>query len=200
MKLCCKCKTKKPTNAFYANKRMKDGFNTFCIVCHKEDNIKRKLLNRSNIDFKTAEAVAKKQYRATNAEQHKAYMKQWHADNTEHIKNYRRQYNHVNKEKNAQYRILNKHKVNARTRKRQAAKLKRTPKWLTQDDLWMMEQAYELAVLRTKLFGFSWEVDHIIPLQGKNVSGLHVPTNLQVIPMIVNRSKSFKYGEHDAVY
>jgi hypothetical protein len=65
----------------------------------------------------------------------------------------------------------------------------RYPKWITADDRWMIEQAYELAALRTKIFGFSWHVDHIAPLQGKTVSGLHVPTNLQVIPAVDNIRK-----------
>jgi hypothetical protein len=73
--------------------------------------------------------------------------------------------------------------------KRKAAQLNRTPAWLTPDDNWMIEQAYELAAIRTKMFGFSWHVDHIIPLQGKTVSGLHVPTNLQVIPAVDNIRK-----------
>lgn len=77
--------------------------------------------------------------------------------------------------------------------KRHASKMQRTPAWLTPDDLWMMEQAYELAALRTKIFGFAWHVDHVIPLQGKTVSGLHVPTNLQVISGAENVSKANKW-------
>lgn len=79
-------------------------------------------------------------------------------------------------------------KYNA-TAKRRAARIKRTPKWLTKDDLWLIKQAYELAALRTKQFGFKWHVDHIIPLQGKLVSGLHVIENLQVIPGTENIKK-----------
>ena len=87
----------------------------------------------------------------------------------------------------------NPHKKLARTRKRQAAKLNRTPKWLTADDFFMIEEAYHLAKLRTELTGISWHVDHILPLQGRKVSGLHVPANLQVIPAKINLHKSNKH-------
>lgn len=92
------------------------------------------------------------------------------------------------------YAQENKHKINASVAKREAAKLQRTPKWLTDDDLWMVEQAYELAAQRTKLFGFAWHVDHIVPLQGKTASGLHTPVNLQVIPWVENLRKGNRLG------
>lgn len=93
------------------------------------------------------------------------------------------------------YKIRNPHKVLANTIKRRVSKIKRTPLWLTADDFWMIEQAYDIAALRTKMLGFSWHVDHIIPLQGKTVSGLHVPLNLQVIPWIDNVTKANKFEE-----
>lgn len=88
------------------------------------------------------------------------------------------------------WKASNTAKVRAYTAKRRAAKIQRTPNWLSSFDLWVFEEAYELAALRTKLFGFSWHVDHIIPLQGEKVSGLHVPTNIQVISWIDNVSKA----------
>ena len=87
------------------------------------------------------------------------------------------------------YAQENKDAINAAVAKRKAAKLQRTPSWLTEDDLWMIEQAYELAVIRTEVFGFAWHVDHVYPLQGKLVSGLHTPCNLQVIPWQENLRK-----------
>jgi len=59
--------------------------------------------------------------------------------------------------------------------------------------MWMIEEAYELAKLRTKLFGVRWEVDHIVPLRGNKVSGLHVPWNLRVVTYKENRVKSNSY-------
>jgi len=91
------------------------------------------------------------------------------------------------------YKKNNPSKTLALGAKRRSAQLKRTPTWLTENDHWMIEQAYELSVLRTKLFGFAWHVDHIIPLQGKYVSGLHVPINLQVIPATENLRKANKH-------
>jgi len=83
--------------------------------------------------------------------------------------------------------------INAAVARRKAKKLLRTPKWLGSEEYWLIKQAYELASLRTKMFGFVWHVDHIIPLQGKNVSGLHVPQNLQVIPGVDNIRKKNGY-------
>lgn len=106
---------------------------------------------------------------------------EWRAANPDKVKAQKplkRAYKQANPEKNAAFLA-----------KRRAAKLLRTPKWLTKDDFWMMEQAYELARLRSEMFGFDWHVDHQIPLQGSNVSGFHVPSNLRVIPWFENLSK-----------
>lgn len=84
-------------------------------------------------------------------------------------------------------------KVLAATIARRLAKAQRTPRWITDDDVWMLEQAYELAAIRTRMFGFSWHVDHVLPLQGTHVSGLHVPNNVQVIPGLENVRKANKY-------
>lgn len=97
------------------------------------------------------------------------------------------------KEYNKKWWSENKPKRAAYQSKRKAAQLQRTPKWLTDNDLWMIEEAFHLAELRTKQFGFPWHVDHVVPLQGKMVSGLHVPANIQVIPARENTRKSNKF-------
>jgi hypothetical protein len=91
------------------------------------------------------------------------------------------------------YTIANPDKIIAQTRAYQASKAKRLPKWLAQDDMWLIKEAYHLAKLRERHIGGKWHVDHIIPLRGEVVSGLHCVENLQVIPAIVNVQKSNKF-------
>ena len=80
-----------------------------------------------------------------------------------------------------EYRATNKGKINYYTGKRKAARLQRTPAWLTSEDKWLIEEIYDLAAKRTEATGVSWHVDHKLPLRGATVSGLHTPLNLQVI-------------------
>jgi len=75
----------------------------------------------------------------------------------------------------------NKGRVLAWTRRRQLDKAKRTPAWLTPEDMWLIEEVYDLAAKRTQATKAPWHVDHKYPLRGRTVSGLHVPSNLQVI-------------------
>ena len=80
--------------------------------------------------------------------------------------------------------------VAAITRKRRAAKLNRTPVWLSEFDEVKIKCLYQFAAMRTRESGQKWHVDHIIPLQGTLVSGLHVPDNLRVILAVENHKKN----------
>jgi hypothetical protein len=79
----------------------------------------------------------------------------------------------------------------ARTRKRQAALLQRVPAW--DSDAHLITAKYQLAAMISKASGTPHHVDHIIPLQGRKVSGLHVFSNLRVIPGSDNVKKSNKF-------
>jgi hypothetical protein len=88
----------------------------------------------------------------------------------------------------------NKGKVNANTALRHAAKMQRTPKWLTEEEKLRIRCYYQVASMRNRESNQEWHVDHIVPLQGENVSGLHVPWNLQVLPALENIAKGNRYG------
>jgi hypothetical protein len=77
--------------------------------------------------------------------------------------------------------------------KRRSTKLQRTPKWLTNNDIKVIKGFYSIAAMLTRENKEPWHVDHIIPLQGELVSGLHVLNNLQLMRGIDNISKNNKY-------
>jgi hypothetical protein len=69
-----------------------------------------------------------------------------------------------------------------------AAKVTRMPSWLNNAQLFEMECVYTYCSALRKV-GLDYHVDHVIPLRGASVSGLHVPWNLQVLPGRENMSK-----------
>ena len=73
--------------------------------------------------------------------------------------------------------------------KRKLAEYNSTPSWLTEDHIREIEAIYEVARTRSAETGIPHEVDHIVPLQGRNVCGLNVPWNLRAIPAAENRAK-----------
>jgi 5-methylcytosine-specific restriction endonuclease McrA len=74
------------------------------------------------------------------------------------------------------------------------AKLARFPDELTK---FVYSEAHELRKLRNNITEIEWHVDHIVPLKGKEVSGLHIWSNFQVIPKQLNLQKGAKYTLHD---
>jgi hypothetical protein len=91
-----------------------------------------------------------------------------------------------------EWRKANPDKHNALQAKHKATKICATPKWLNQNQLNEIEEFYTLAQELQWLSNELLEVDHIIPLRGKDVSGLHVPWNLQILPSGLNKTKGNK--------
>ena len=83
------------------------------------------------------------------------------------------------KNKSKQHYLDNKTYYYIRSSNRRALKLKAIPKWAN------LEKIKEIYQKCKK----GYHVDHIIPLQGKNVCGLHVENNLQYLKAKDNLSK-----------
>jgi hypothetical protein len=86
------------------------------------------------------------------------------------------------------------HSVNNRLKRSitRAKKLNKYPAWADKEEI---KKIYVQCVLMEKETGISYEVDHIIPLNGENVSGLHVHNNLQIVTKQKNIEKSNKFND-----
>jgi len=83
---------------------------------------------------------------------------------------------------------------NRATSKRRARLLKAMPIWLSKDQLAQINELYT-ACAKLSALGDPHHVDHIVPLQGKLVCGLHVPWNLQILKASENISKGNRYAD-----
>lgn len=175
-KQCIKCNEIKLIEDFHNNNRTHDKKHYYCKVCNK---------NLSNIWHKN------------NLNQSRNNAKAWNIKNPNKVKKIAANWYENNKDKKkAQVKIWsikNKEKVNSLSSKKRAIKLNRTPKWLTKIHFNEINLFYKLAKIKTEKTGVKHHVDHIIPLQGKNISGLHVPWNLQILTETENIKKSNKY-------
>ncbi len=106
-----------------------------------------------------------------------AYMKQHREENLERYK-----------ERDKIYYLENKYKFLANNSRRRDVIKHATPGWANIDDI---QNVY----LEAQYFGY--HVDHIIPLRGKNVSGLHVWDNLQILPPKDNLQKGNYHSVHE---
>lgn len=106
----------------------------------------------------------------------KNYDQTWRSSNIERAK-----------ANDAKWAKENRGMANAKCAKRRSGKMQRTPSWC---DTQAIKDLYLEAKKLEMITGDSYHVDHIIPLQGKLVSGLHIPANLQIITAKENFKKS----------
>jgi hypothetical protein len=184
-KVCPKCKIEKPIEGFGKDIRNKDWLQERCKECYKEYYKeyyeKRKECQK---EWRKANSEYKKEFRKANADKIKECGKKYYKANSDRIKEYQKEYIKANRDKR-----------NAHTAKRRAKKLQATPPWLTNKHLSAIRMYYSRSKTLEKATGIKHHVDHIVPLQGKNVCGLHVPWNLQVLTASENSSKKNHYSD-----
>lgn len=187
-------------NGHLTKRRVSDNH---CVEC---DKMRRKMYYANNIELVSLRAKEKRndnpefwrererhyyhndieayrkrslKYAANHRDEASETARQFYINNIEHCANISKL-----------YRQNNPGKLAAISAKRYAQILKATPRWANFE---LIETFYVKSNTLTKVTGIQHEVDHIVPLQGKFVSGLHVENNLQVLTKDENNRKSNKH-------
>lgn len=216
-KICPACGCEKARTAFRKRpERGPDAVRSKCADC--EDRIRREQRRSAPLAERERALEVARQWKRNNPERVKAQKAVWNAANPDRV--YWHQANPEARARQAAFREANRetlrarvlaskrkkldyyreqqrqiqkrdaHKYRAKYKEYMATKRGATPPWF---DKVLVEEAYHLAQLRTRATGFQWHVDHVVPLQSPIVCGLHTIENLQVIPGVLNLSKSNRF-------
>lgn len=176
MKTCNKCKENKELTEFSRHDGASDGLHPSCRLCVREYQRIRRDAKRPMITEKYAE------YYQKNKEKQSAYYEEQYQDPEKRK---------ARCERSRQWRKDNPEKLLAQIAYRRAKKLKATPAWA---DKAAILAIYKECVRITTETGIAHQVDHIIPLNGTLVSGLHVESNLQIITAEENNKKNNSFN------
>jgi hypothetical protein len=177
VKTCSKCRENKALDYFGKLRKAKDGLYPRCKGCVKNETSTDKEYRREY----------NKQYKEKNTEKIKEEKRKW-------IQLDRARYPEKYREQQKEWRKNNPEKALKRDVYLRSRKTKAMPNWLSEQDKFEIEMYYRLARSRSMFERQEFHVDHVLPLKGKTLSGLHVPWNLRVIPGEDNRRKSNKVG------
>jgi len=164
-KICSSCGIEKSLDDFHKRIASPDGLAYKCKDC----------VNRDSRIWRENHQGAHKEWYARNRDHKAAYFRAW-----------REKHRETEPERMAEWARKNPGKVNAKIAKRNAAKLRAIPPWADLEDI---RRIYAEAARLRRETGQRYEVDHIVPLQGEGVCGLHWSGNLQIILKAENISK-----------
>lgn len=145
-----------------------------------ESKAKLKLWIKNN---KERVRLIKKKWRQKNPDKMLARLVKWRINNKDHLKEY-------NSRHSKEYNKTHKGLIRSISRKTKIKRLNRVPIWA---DIKEINKIYQESIDRSNNSDIKYVVDHIIPLQGKLVSGLHIHSNLQVLDWNINIKKSNKF-------
>lgn len=181
-KFCYKCNENKPLDAFGKNKSKKDGLSTECKFCKKlqdrryyNENKEKVLESAKNYRTKNPEKVAQAKVNCylKDKEKYKKMKNAWRKANPEKTYEYQKV-----------YKSANRGKANAWLSEYRALKIQATPKWFDKEKVMLVYK-------KAKEWGF--DVDHIVPLKGETVCGLHCWSNLQLLDPLLNSEKGNRH-------
>lgn len=175
--------------------------NNNCVDCHlaylerKKDVYKEqgRLYRERNRD-----RLAEKQrdYYRNNKDACQSYQRSYYIENHEYVTERQRIYWESNKDRIKAGREESPEKQRAKWSRKRVSRAQRRVDWgmaHTKETRETELRLYEMAVLLEEKTGIEYNVDHMIPLKGTLVCGLHVASNLQVIPDKLNSEKRNKF-------
>jgi hypothetical protein len=184
LKACSKCGDAKPLDQFNKHSGSKDGLRGYCKACHTAYSTRWIAENREHYNARI------RADRAADPEKYRQWVKNYRTADPEHFRGIKRDWVLRNKERRAaiirRYTVKHAAKLHAKVRARQAWKLLALPSWADRD---AMTAFYREAKRITHETGIRHEVDHMVPLQGCTVCGLHCEANLQILPKAENLRK-----------
>lgn len=187
MRVCTRCLESKEITEFNRLKRGPEGLHRRCRACLKEtqrDARIRQNIARNAKYFENHEDSKRKQreYQSANRGKFRKACRDWRNRNPLMMKVLKDIWDAANADKNA-----------ASAKRYYTRKRNRCPKWLSASDHKKIEKFYAAAKFLTEQSGVKHCVDHVVPLHGELVSGLHVPWNLQVLTLSENSSKGNRF-------
>lgn len=188
LKICSQCDIAKDRADFHAKKESGDGLAPACKLCRAEAD-RRRYAGRADL----VRAYSKKRYYA-DPQRHVSRTKKWQRDNPSKFRAYKDaselKHKAVRAAKRQEWKRNNKARVQEQYATRQARKKQRTPAWA---DIGKIRAVYAEALRLSRETGIKYHVDHVVPLQGELVSGLHVEHNLRAIPAEENLRKNNRF-------
>jgi len=178
MKICVTCQNTKPLSEFYKRKDSPDGYRNDCKDCRKARSLKNFYADPDAKRAKNMEAYWKRK------EQNPDLWKPIYLKVREKSLAVRQRL----------WSKQNRGAANALGKKYKLKKRNATPNWLTNEQVEHMQCLYKVAAMYTAEGLDIWHVDHIVPIRGKDVCGLHVPWNLRIITASENLRKGNKFS------
>jgi hypothetical protein len=168
-KRCSKCAEVKPYTDFSKGSRYRDRHQSYCKQCASAAGVEWSKKNRER------HRANSRAFYVTNLEAERVRIALWREQNRELARQLTKAWERANPDN-----------VAARASLRRSRLLNACPAWASRDEI---KSIYTEAARMSRETGALYHVDHIIPLAGKDVCGLHVPWNLRAIPAQENQRK-----------
>ena len=176
--ICTKCEEEKSVVDFYVNPKT-GRHRSRCKSCMDAYSKEYLARNKSAVTVQRKQATRKYNHSEKGKARAERYNREYHEKRKDELNT-----------KVATWRSMNKGAVNHYKAKRRALHRNATPGWANLE---------EIKAIYTRARKTGMVVDHVIPLRGKNVSGLHVESNLQILTREENARKYNKFAVQDIV-